>query len=63
MHVAVEKLGVPIPQPYLNPNTHGVVLLNGVNYASGAGGILDSTGSNYVRNFFGLCRDHFRFIL
>ena len=48
MGATVEKLGVPIPQPYLNPLAHGSVLLNSVNYASGAGGILDSTGSNYV---------------
>ncbi|KAG0586587.1 hypothetical protein KC19_2G101900 [Ceratodon purpureus] len=44
-----EKLGAPIPQPYLNPTTRGSVLLNGVSYASGAGGILDSTGSNYIQ--------------
>lgn len=47
--LAVEKLGAPIPQPHLKPMTHCSVLLNGVNYASGAGGILDSTGSNDVR--------------
>lgn len=41
-------MGAPIPQPYLAPTTRGSVLLNGVNYASGAGGILDSTGYNYV---------------
>lgn len=51
LECAVEKLGVPIPKEYLNPTTRGSVILNGVNYASGAGGILDSTGSNYVSNF------------
>ncbi|KAG0612503.1 hypothetical protein M758_6G033200 [Ceratodon purpureus] len=30
--------------PYLAPNTTGAMILNGVNYASGAGGILDSSG-------------------
>lgn len=30
--------------PYLAPNTTGRMILNGVSYASGAGGILDSSG-------------------
>ncbi|XP_024394951.1 GDSL esterase/lipase At4g16230 isoform X2 [Physcomitrium patens] len=30
--------------PYLAPNATGKLILNGLNYASGAGGILDSTG-------------------
>lgn len=30
--------------PYLAPNTTGRIILNGVNYASGAAGILDSSG-------------------
>nr|XP_024394142.1 GDSL esterase/lipase At5g37690-like [Physcomitrium patens]PNR40948.1 hypothetical protein PHYPA_018351 [Physcomitrium patens] len=47
--IIFEKLGVPIPKEYLNPTTRGSVILNGVNYASGAGGILDSTGSNYIQ--------------
>ena len=42
--------------PYLAPNTTGAMILNGVNYASGAGGILDSSGYILVRfqtgNFF-----------
>ncbi|KAH9297685.1 hypothetical protein KI387_029367, partial [Taxus chinensis] len=37
-----------LPQPYLAPGTHGQVLLNGVNYASGAGGILDSSGAIFL---------------
>ncbi|XP_057833924.1 GDSL esterase/lipase At3g50400 isoform X2 [Cryptomeria japonica] len=37
-----------LPQPYLAPTTHGQALLNGVNYASGAGGILDSSGAIFL---------------
>nr|GEW14827.1 GDSL esterase/lipase At4g16230-like [Tanacetum cinerariifolium] len=33
--------------PYLAPTTVGSVILHGVNYASGAGGILNETGANY----------------
>lgn len=36
------------PPPYLAPTTCGSVVLDGVNYASGAGGILDESGANYV---------------
>lgn len=35
-------------QPYLAPNTTGSVILNGVNYASGGGGILNGTGRIFV---------------
>lgn len=34
--------------PYLAPETAGDVLLKGVNYASGGGGILNQTGSIFV---------------
>lgn len=34
--------------PFLDPYTTGAALLNGVNYASGAGGILKKTGALYV---------------
>uniref|UniRef100_A0A1D1XYN6 GDSL esterase/lipase At2g23540 n=1 Tax=Anthurium amnicola TaxID=1678845 RepID=A0A1D1XYN6_9ARAE len=41
-----ERLGQPkYAQPFLAPNTTGEVLLDGVNYASGAGGIMNATGS------------------
>lgn len=36
------------PPPYMAPTTVGPVVLQGVNYASGASGILDESGANYV---------------
>ncbi|CAI9291979.1 unnamed protein product [Lactuca saligna] len=36
------------PPPYLAPTTVGPVVLQGVNYASGASGILDESGANYI---------------
>ncbi|KAI3506025.1 hypothetical protein L1887_28378 [Cichorium endivia] len=36
------------PPPYLAPTTCGSIVLKGVNYASGAGGILDKSGANYI---------------
>ncbi|KAH7292499.1 hypothetical protein KP509_29G071300 [Ceratopteris richardii] len=41
-------LGLPFLPAYLNPKTQGSAILSGVNYASAAGGILDSSGRNYV---------------
>lgn len=35
--------------PYLAPTTSGSVVLKGVNYASGGGGILNHTGKIFVR--------------
>ncbi|XP_042437937.1 GDSL esterase/lipase At2g23540-like [Zingiber officinale] len=35
-------------QPFLSPETKGPVILNGVNYASGGSGILNSTGRIFV---------------
>lgn len=35
-------------QPFLDPNTTGPVILKGVNYASGGGGIMNSTGKIFV---------------
>ncbi|PKA53376.1 GDSL esterase/lipase [Apostasia shenzhenica] len=44
-----EELGqVNYAQPFLAPNTTGRVILNGVNYASGGGGILNSTGQIFI---------------
>jgi len=40
--------GVPSPPPYADPSTTGARILNGVNYASAAAGILDESGRNYV---------------
>ncbi|KAG5069847.1 hypothetical protein AAZX31_01G168500 [Glycine max] len=50
--------------PYLAPNTSGKTILNGVNYASGGGGILNATGSLFVNrlgmdiqiNYFNITR-------
>jgi len=43
-----EFLGIPSPPPFADPSTNGSRILNGVNYASAAGGILDESGRNYV---------------
>ena len=34
--------------PYLAPTTRGAVILQGVNYASGGGGIVNETGALFV---------------
>ncbi|KAK2412147.1 GDSL esterase/lipase [Trifolium repens] len=39
-----QELGFGFTPPYLAPTTIGPVILKGVNYASGGGGILNSTG-------------------
>lgn len=48
--MAGQTLGIPdfIPA-YMAPETHGPAILNGVNYASGAAGILNSSGYLFVR--------------
>lgn len=47
-----EELGQPnYAVPFLAPNTTGKVILSGVNYASGGGGILNATGSLFVNIF------------
>lgn len=38
--------------PFLAPNTTGKTILSGVNYASGGGGIVKSTGRIFVRMSF-----------
>jgi len=43
-----EMLGVSSPPPFADPSTTGSRILNGVNYASAASGILDESGRNYV---------------
>lgn len=40
------RLGFPTPLPYLSPNTKGLALLQGVNYASAGCGILNETSNN-----------------
>jgi len=44
----VQMMGLPFPPAYLNPKSKGPLILQGLNYASAAGGILDSTGYNYI---------------
>ncbi|KAF5191462.1 GDSL esterase/lipase [Thalictrum thalictroides] len=44
-----EELGQPnYALPFLAPNTTGKAILNGVNYASGGGGIMNATGRIFV---------------
>lgn len=43
-------MGLPRPPAFLDPSlSEDVILENGVNYASGGGGILNETGSYFVR--------------
>ncbi|CAM6106093.1 unnamed protein product [Calypogeia fissa] len=46
--ILCDILGIPYPPPFLDPQTNGSRSLRGVNYASGAGGILDSTGADFL---------------
>ncbi|KAF6160588.1 hypothetical protein GIB67_019528 [Kingdonia uniflora] len=47
--IVVEELGLPsYAIPFLAPNTTGRAILNGVNYASGGGGIMNQTGRIFV---------------
>lgn len=46
--VLSEILSLPFPPPYLAPTTRGSALLQGVNYASAAGGIVRATGYNFI---------------
>ncbi|QCD89030.1 zeta-carotene desaturase [Vigna unguiculata] len=46
-----EMLGVSSPPPFADPSTTGSRILNGVNYASAASGILDESGRNYGDRF------------
>ncbi|KAL3505621.1 hypothetical protein ACH5RR_031003 [Cinchona calisaya] len=43
-----EELGINVVPPFLAPTTSGPVVLQGVNYASGGGGILNHTGKIFV---------------
>ncbi|XP_057792118.1 GDSL esterase/lipase At1g74460 [Salvia miltiorrhiza] len=47
-----DKMGLPRPPAFLDPNLNeDSILANGVNYASGGGGILNETGSYFVQRF------------
>jgi hypothetical protein len=48
LHVAGYFLGVDPPPAYFDYLTFNLDLKNGINFASGAGGILDESGYNYV---------------
>lgn len=51
--IAGQELGLPgFTPPYLAPTAGGPVVLQGVNYASGGGGILNHTGNIFVRLLF-----------
>lgn len=63
-----EEMGVPqYAVPFLSPNATGKNILYGVNYASGGGGILNSTGRIFVNrigmdvqvDFFNITRKQF----
>lgn len=44
-----DRTGLPRPPAFLDPSlTEDMILENGVNYASGGGGILNETGSLFV---------------
>jgi hypothetical protein len=50
--MAGDKIGLPYPPASLAPTSRGPAILRGLNYASGAAGILDGSGANYVRYSF-----------
>ncbi|CAM8980047.1 unnamed protein product [Rhodiola kirilowii] len=47
-----DEMGFPRPPPLLDPDlTEDTILANGVNYASGGGGILNETGTLFIQRF------------
>ncbi|XVE54781.1 hypothetical protein DITRI_Ditri03aG0109700 [Diplodiscus trichospermus] len=47
-----DRTGLPRPPAFLDPSlTEDVILENGVNYASGGGGILNETGGYFIQRF------------
>ncbi|KAE8652639.1 hypothetical protein Csa_013496 [Cucumis sativus] len=50
----VDMLGIPNAPEFSNPDTSGDRILNGVNYASAAAGILDETGRHYALQSVGV---------
>ncbi|XP_002994082.2 GDSL esterase/lipase At1g71250 [Selaginella moellendorffii] len=48
LDVVCELIGLPYVPAFLDPSTKNARILKGVNYASGAGGILDESGKNYI---------------
>lgn len=48
-NISGDEMGLPRPPAFLDPSlTEDVILENGVNYASGGGGILNQTGGYFV---------------
>ncbi|XP_022987193.1 GDSL esterase/lipase At1g74460 [Cucurbita maxima] len=47
-----DEMGLPRPPAFLDPSlSEDVILENGVNYASGGGGILNETGGYFIQRF------------
>ncbi|XP_030473564.1 GDSL esterase/lipase At1g74460-like [Syzygium oleosum] len=47
-----DKTGLPRPPAFLDPSlTDDMIMQNGVNYASGGGGILNETGTYFIQRF------------
>ncbi|KAI5080745.1 hypothetical protein GOP47_0003928 [Adiantum capillus-veneris] len=46
--VLCDIVSLPFPPPYLAPTTRGTTILQGVNYASAAAGIIRSTGYDFI---------------
>ncbi|XP_058086431.1 GDSL esterase/lipase At1g71250-like [Magnolia sinica] len=46
--IIAELLGLPFAPPFSDPSISGVRILQGINYASGASGILDETGQQFA---------------
>ena len=50
---AGDDMGLPRPPAFMDPNLdEDMILSNGVNYASGGGGILNETGGYFVSKLF-----------
>lgn len=46
-------MGLPRPPAFMDPNLdEDMILSNGVNYASGGGGILNETGGYFVSIYY-----------
>lgn len=53
LYFSGDRTGLPRPPAFLDPSVNEEVILeNGVNYASGGGGILNETGAYFVSVIF-----------
>jgi len=49
LYISGDRMGLPRPPAFLDPSLNEEVILeNGMNYASGGGGILNETGAYFV---------------